>query len=62
MKVKKIEKGHVGHNSGGAGREQQHLWMMNIARAIIPIAKSLVVEKNPFNFYDGYQNLEHSTI
>jgi len=42
-------------------QEQQHLWMMNPAITIIPIAKSLVKEENPFNSYDGYQNLQHST-
>ncbi len=34
---------------------------MNPTRAIIPIAESLVEEENPFNFYNGYQNLQCST-
>jgi len=29
---------------------------MNPFRAIIPIIESLVDKKNPFSFYDGYQN------
>ncbi len=37
-------------------QEEQHLWMMNPFRAIIPIVESLVDKKNPFSFYDGYQN------
>jgi len=43
-------------------QKRQHLWMMNIVRAVISIANNLVVEENPFNFYNGYQNLQHSTI
>jgi hypothetical protein len=35
--------------------------MMNLARAVIPIVESLVEKKNPFHFYDGYQNLQQST-
>jgi len=31
-------------------------WLLKIA-----ITKSLVEEENPFSFYDGYQNLRHST-
>jgi len=31
--------------------------MMNPTKVVIPIAKSLVEEENPFSFYDGYQNL-----
>jgi hypothetical protein len=41
--------------------EQHHLWMMNLVRTLIPITESLVEKENPFNFYDGYQNLQHST-
>jgi hypothetical protein len=33
---------------------------MNPAKAIIPIIESLVEEDNPFNFCDGYQNLQCS--
>jgi hypothetical protein len=40
--------------------EQQYLWMMNLIRVVIPIVESLVDKKNPFSFYDGYQNLKHS--
>jgi hypothetical protein len=39
-------------------------WLLTIAipvRTVIPTAESLVEEENPFNFYDGYQNLQHST-
>jgi hypothetical protein len=43
-------------------QQRQHLWMMNLVKAVIPIAKNFVVEENPFNFYNGYQNLQHSTI
>jgi hypothetical protein len=40
-------------------------WLLAIAipaSAIIPIEENLVEEKNPFSFYDGYQNLQCSTI
>jgi hypothetical protein len=42
-------------------QKQQHIWMMNPTRVIIPITESLVEKGNPFNFYDGYQNLQRST-
>jgi hypothetical protein len=32
-----------------------------LARAVIPIVESLVEELNPCCFYDGYENLQHST-
>jgi hypothetical protein len=35
--------------------------MMNLAKVVIPIVESLVEKYNPFNFYNGYQNLQCST-
>jgi hypothetical protein len=42
-------------------QQQQHLWMMNLARTIIPTTENLVEEENLFSFCDCYQNLKHST-
>jgi len=30
---------------------------MNPIKVVIPIVKNFVEEENPFNFFDGYQNL-----
>ncbi len=40
--------------------QEEHLWMMNLARVVIPIVQSLVDKENPFSFFDGYQNLQCS--
>ncbi len=62
MKAKRIEEDHARHNSGGARilATVVALRMMNPTKAIIPIVKSLVEENNPFNFCDGYLNIQCS--
>ncbi len=61
VKVERIEEDHARHNSGGARILATVVARtMNPTKAIIPIVKSLVEENNPFNFYDGYLNLQCS--